>query len=50
MSSARQPAIGIWEASGGPQICTLDTEKILARASGSLPVLPVTLFHSLFEE
>ena len=50
VATARQPAIGIWEVSGDPQICTLDTEKILARANGSLPDLPVTLFHSLFEE
>lgn len=49
-ATARQPALGVWERGGDPVLCTLDRDRILAHSDGRLPDLPVTLFHSLFDE
>lgn len=50
VATARQPAVAVWEDSGDPLICTLDRDRILERTDGTVPELPVTLFHSLFDQ
>ena len=47
VTTAGQPAVGVWDKGAEPEIWTFDEDAILAHAQGPVPRLPVTLLDSL---